>query len=85
MSAVELTVKRRDFVRRSRIDATCSEHGSLTIHCPIDDVPRTLQHFVNQHISCSLPPPATPEPGRDECDDGAHEWQTDLDNYGVEL
>lgn len=33
----EAGIIRRDFKKRSRIDATCPVHGTMTIHCDIED------------------------------------------------
>jgi len=46
-------VRRRDFVKRSRIDASCpASHGSLTVYCDVDDEPFTVFLFVEQHADC---------------------------------
>jgi hypothetical protein len=56
------TMTRRDFTNRSRIDAKCPVHGSLTIYCPIEDdePPAAVEVFMDSHADCV--PEAAPIP-----------------------
>jgi len=53
VSGVVTYIKRRDFKRRSRIDAFCAICGSMTLYCDIDDDggPAVTQ-WLASHSTC---------------------------------